>query len=567
MKNRFSRSFVTFVALIAMLAVAGLSPFTAFAADGETVDWQVSKSKTATNLDENYESQITLSLPSSEEQLVSDVVFVADGSSCDSQVIESVQTMLQGLSDSVSQSGAKINIGLVKFRGGIPKGGTYGLAALNTESINDLTTLLGTSFSSNSKGSNLEAGLLAGEQMLDSDTSVDASRKYMIVVSDGMTYLWNGTDGSPEGINWSQGAGEGGVVQWPNNSLLELAKGSINWAGSWTTTEWADYLNAMTQEKVDSTIAEFASPYTRFTDLSPNPPDGSKFETAEDLKTDYNSVDIALYKAKQAYQTIADKYNIYAVDANEDSTAQMYGPSFMRYLSSAYGSGDVDFNKIQNDINYLLDEGSTVTDYMGYTSGDDGYNFDFVNDASQLWVKVGDWSYPAEKISDNKYGFNLIDNDHYEYILEYIPGNMTDEEHFVWTINTKVSNFETTQLIYSVKLTNPQTTPGTYGQYDADGSQRFDGLYTNNEARLDWVTTDRNEGTDYFAKPTVSYTIAPAEEPTEEPTQDTTGTTQASASPTTGVESNHTITWVLVIAGAAAVVLAAAVMNKRRSRG
>lgn len=49
-----------------------------------TPEWKVSKSKTATNLvkqsDGTYTSDVTLSLPSAEEQLVSDVVFVLDKS-------------------------------------------------------------------------------------------------------------------------------------------------------------------------------------------------------------------------------------------------------------------------------------------------------------------------------------------------------------------------------------------------------------------------------------------------------------------------------------------------------
>ena len=40
----------------------------------------VSRSKTATVLDKDYQSTITLSLPSAEEKLASDVVFVLDKS-------------------------------------------------------------------------------------------------------------------------------------------------------------------------------------------------------------------------------------------------------------------------------------------------------------------------------------------------------------------------------------------------------------------------------------------------------------------------------------------------------
>ena len=43
-------------------------------------EWQTSKSKTATQLDSAFESKVTLSLPSAEEQLVTDIVFVLDKS-------------------------------------------------------------------------------------------------------------------------------------------------------------------------------------------------------------------------------------------------------------------------------------------------------------------------------------------------------------------------------------------------------------------------------------------------------------------------------------------------------
>lgn len=49
--------------------------------EADPIDWDVSKSKTATKLDTStWTSNVTLSLPSAEEALASDVVFVLDGS-------------------------------------------------------------------------------------------------------------------------------------------------------------------------------------------------------------------------------------------------------------------------------------------------------------------------------------------------------------------------------------------------------------------------------------------------------------------------------------------------------
>ena len=60
-----------------------------------------------------------------------------------------------------------------------------------------------------------------------------------------------------------------------------------------------------------------------------------------------------------------------------------------------------------------------------------------------------------------------------------------------------------------MKLVNPKTAEGTYGQYDADGSEGLDSLYTNNSATLYPVDSNNTEGLpENFPKPTVSYTVA-----------------------------------------------------------
>ena len=42
---------------------------------------------------------------------------------------------------------------------------------------------------------------------------------------------------------------------------------------------------------------------------------------------------------------------------------------------------------------------------------------------------------------------------------------------FDWTINENVSNFAPVQLTYTVKLTKPETDPGTYGVEDLKGEK------------------------------------------------------------------------------------------------
>ena len=80
----------------------------------EPPTWDHSKDKTATELDNNFNSRVTLSLPSAEKELVSDVVFVLDKSSCEEDVTTEALAMLADLGASVKDTGSSpemINIG------------------------------------------------------------------------------------------------------------------------------------------------------------------------------------------------------------------------------------------------------------------------------------------------------------------------------------------------------------------------------------------------------------------------------------------------------------------------
>ncbi|MDD7483913.1 MAG: hypothetical protein PUK85_07650, partial [Clostridia bacterium] len=161
------------------------------------------------------------------------------------------------------------------------------------------------------------------------------------------------------------------------------------------------------------------------------------------------------------------------------------------------------FADIQNDIYYLLDAGSKVVDTMGKT---DDYDFDFVNDLSKITLTVDGKEQAKVKVSENVYGFGVYSEnlDLYDYLLEYDP----KADAFTLSINVPVEITKPVQLTYSVKLANPKTEAGVYGKYDADGSQGYEGLYTNNSAILYPVATDGLQGAaEEFPMPTVSYEV------------------------------------------------------------
>ena len=485
----------------------------AYAYDPETpvnpTDWEHSKSKTATNLDANYQSQVTLSLPAAQEQLVSDVVFVLDESSAYDAVVEEMDTMLNNLADHVAKNEAAVKVGVVVFRGNAV---TKDLELLTPDSIDDINAFVRTR--PDVGGSNMMAGLQAAEAMLQ-NAPEDDSRKYMILIGDGITYTWSGENGEQLGVNFAN-------ADAPTSPMLASPDAfDVKHGNGYLPNDWSKHLNEVSSV-MEKTISEKSSSYSRGVDISTLP------FIRNDEKDNYtSSVDIALYKCDQLYRNLSSKYHCYTVmrsapslsdPSKTDGEIHPWGPSFMNYLANGK---EVSFAEIQNDIYYLLDAGSQVVDVIGEGIDNVGneYDFKFIDAADKLTLKVGNEVLPIHE-ENGYYGFGekLTSGDyagHYPYELTYYPEGMGTRslevagELFRWDINVPVSNFAPVQLTYTVQLTNPQTADGTYGQYDADGSEEYAGLYTNKMAILYPVDSNGVEGEqEAFQKPTVSYSIS-----------------------------------------------------------
>ena len=487
-----------FLSLALCLLLALVIPAGVFA---QGIEWDVSKSKTATNLDDNYEANVTLSLPSAEEQLVTDVVFVLDESSCSEPVKAQVAQMLDTLYQQIEKTGASIKIGAVQFRGEVT---TLPLTELSDSTKDTVTEFM--SQRPSVGGSNMSMGLLAGEAMLDADSSVSADRKYLILVSDGITYIWDDeTTAAPEnyGVNFANAD----AMQTP---MLASPDGwDVKYGTCFVPDDWASALENIST-LLDKTIADKASIYVRGEDLS-----GKPFVSYPEKDSYLSTVDIALYKSYQAYQRISQKYShTYAVMTGVENEMALYpfGPSFMEYLA---GGKVVSFEQIQNDILYLVDAGSRVEDTLGYVEGEYDFNLKGI-DTFQLTVKGQALAATVDAANNHVYFGEKDAAGKYPYEVLYTPGEK-DAEKFTLTFNVPVSNFAPVQLSYTVVLANPKTEAGTYGQYDANGSLGYDGLYTNNSAILYPKDTNGVEGpSEVFPMPTVSYTVKPVSSQPEE---------------------------------------------------
>ena len=497
----------TVFGLTSLKAAHGIDPIDPGEPGGGDWDVEHSKSKTATPLDANYESDVTLSLPSAEEQLESDVVFVLDKSTS-TDIEDEALAMLEDLQGQIAQTGAKVNVGVVIFNKEANR--VLELTELTEENMSRIEEAIRTTMSS---GTNTHAGLLAGKAMLDADTLVDSSRKYLVFVSDAITYMYNS---EPTAINLQNGD-KTNVFAGPDNWMTKYGNNNAP-ANGWAT--WFSGIKQLIDQDGNTYEAPYGGEYTDFVYY-------------DDRANHAMSIDKALYLTNEVYQSAKNAgYHCYAMKATSNAD-HPWASSFMDYLANGQ---EVSFEDIQNDIFYLLDAGSSVVDVIGYGTDNAGneYNFDFVDNLDNLKITVGGNELDKEDIIDpqfndpyvtSAYGFSdpASGRDGYDFVLKYYQKGQdgNSDECFVWEINVPVSNFAPVQLTYTVKLTNPQTAEGTYGEYDANGENGSTSLYTNKEATLYPVDSNGDSGVpENFPKPTVSYTVGGNDNPGTDPTPD-----------------------------------------------
>lgn len=472
--------------------------------------WQVSKSKTAANLNKDFISDVTLSLPSAEEQLTTEVCFVLDKSSF-SDTKEKAIELLNELKTAVGKTGAKVQVDIVEFNRTGHDHGSYDLATQYDE--------IEAAFAKqNSGGTNMEAGLLVAKEVLARNTEIPDSRKYMILVSDGDTYLHckNGDYNTPYSRSYipvgkAGGTAYGGYYDESYYYPSQPYKGNVGRPSSSDTSAWDAYLADVAARNNESNGDSYDfvwKYYDGWGSMTSEQIAADGFKTMRAAYRTASNIDIAYLDAANVYHELASSYHCYSVAVQSLNQHDGGHPAFMEYLN---GGAAADFDSIKNEILYLVDSGSSVEDYMGYAEGD--YNFDLVNPASMAVTldNTADGTaetYQAVEIGKNEYGFGpVLDDGRYSYVVTYVPDSK-DKEHLVWTINVPVTNFEHVSLNYTLKLVNPKTEPGTYGQYDANGSQNYDSLYTNGKAVLNPVDSKGQAGApEEFAKPTVSYTV------------------------------------------------------------
>ena len=518
--------------LLALVMVIGLFPAVLAAEKVPTdFDWKVSKSKTATDLDADGSTRVTLSLPSAEETLASDVVFVLDTSSCVGEVMGQVSGLVAQLKAAQEKNNADIKVGAVIFNGSSYTmfDGKLVDVATAIESLNDLSTkatseeevwtYFGLDKDPNyvNKGSNLHAGLRAAQKLLDSDDAVSAGRKYLVSITDGMSYYWNDEQDNVYGIY--SGSNANGPTfpsllfyAWCEAhkiSMKESYKLPEDFEGWDSYLENAKALEAKDNEKYAINVRETKNTlatdfkFVRFSTVSILTDKNIPYIPEPDKAKHAHGIDYSVTACLNTYQEMVDAgYQCYTL--NPDYRTNTFPGLFTSKLNEMAKKRVIDFNSIQNDILYAVGRGSTVEDYMGYdvSNGNNGnnYNFDLVHDS--LILTVGGQSLAYKRVDDTYYFGNTgvdLNEKNCRFQVVYTFAN-DGTEKFVWTINEDVSNFSRVQLSYQLRLRDDART-------STDGY-----FYTNVSATLTPKDSGGKTGINQtFDRPRVTFGLGDAD--------------------------------------------------------
>ena len=528
--------------------------------------------KTATELDENLETKVTLSFPGKREAEPSDVVFVLDksGASAQKDIFDQAKSFLEEVKTKAQTDGLDIKVGVVLFN----KVGN--IQQPLTDVVTGYDSILTAMNSSLRSGTNMDAGLLAAKSILDADTAVKAENKHVILISDGATYLYckNGDYTKPytrsfgdptkqtnpvTGAAYPYGSNKmGGIWEWQsreynfNNAWKKFPDGSnfIFSQAMKSPEKLGEYL-AYYRDQYENSDKNWAQYDYEYTVIAAN--NGTTNPIPVDVNAPCN-IDVAFWSTDDTFQSMVKAG--YDMNVYYKNAADFDGQVFLQYLTRNSNNGklDTDFAEIKAKLVDKIAAGSTVEDFIGA-------DFDFVNDPAKISLTANGEKLNPEKIDDTTYGFGKKSDGTYRFTLKFQAG---EDEKLILTLNEAASPSKPVVLEYSERLVNVPTEPGVHT------------LNVNESAVLHPIDGNGVSGDDYeFPVPTVEYTVPEPEQKPEEPKPEDTAKPSADNTkkpakkakggvPKTGDATMPAAVAGLLVAGVAAG--AAGVAARRRNR-
>lgn len=490
----------------------------------EPPTWELSKDKTATALDSNYNSKVTLSLPAGDYPQTVDVVFTVDCTSVLLYNYTGIIKEIEKIADELVGKDINLNVGLVGF--GHESKVYLPLTNITEENVDAVMEEVKTTISNdrdwlkNNGGTNIQKGILTGRELLDnSNTGALPNDQYFILMTDGAGFWYNNANGETVCT----------AHRDSNQSLGNMDEN--NDVGGPTRINDSMYLRAVNEGKTfGDFIAEQGAAIEKSAERSFTT-EGAKSAgelayTTQDVQNydvyPYLNMERGTYFAAKALQDVAaegysvitigynyNKFGLTSLNAVSKGFREWTAEVGSYYTASMFNVQDA-FEGVRDEMIYLLDADSRVVDIIGQGKDNKGndYNFDVAN-LDNMTITVGGVELNKVKIQSEEfpgsttYGFfeGKIADGNYNFVVTYYPDDVADadgetREHFVWSINVPVGNFAPAQFSYDVHLTNPQKAKGEYK------------VETNVEAVLTPVDSNGTEGsTETFPVPELTYEV------------------------------------------------------------
>lgn len=478
---------------------------------------KMSKTTVATQLDKNDEVQIELKFPGKEDVMASDLVLVIDKSSSGVSVGAS-KAFLDAVSSQVTAKGLKVRVGVVKFNR-MANGSEQLLDISKPDNVNKLKKILD---EPTGGGTNIHAGLLKAKQLLEADQGVLAQNKHVVLISDGLTYLYCKNDDPSKGYTRTFGTNGGTLYDWSARFGIGQNDQAM------TKVLFKDDGEEYTYNSIKENVTNFAKYMDHYKDddeysiydgeyhkdeaniyIDPNTPEmphsnDPNIAPSEEAMKMPSNLWVAFKRAAKTWQDMKkDDYNLHVFADNANATG--IGKCFLQYLNGPDNSGNYPESELQTfNADYLqksvleiVDKGSTLVDTIGE-------HFNFVNDPNKISLQFGQATFNAEKTIENEYKFGDIAT------LKYTPGDKNTKESITLKLNIALTPKTYASLKYSVKLdkaSNLSTEAGTHK------------LATNESAVLNAVDGNGDaHGQFKFESPKVDYSVScPCPKPCPEP--------------------------------------------------
>ena len=503
--------------LLAVVMLLGMFPSALAAGDKVLLDPEAISYPSGITLDKDAggfttgrRTSITLSLTAPENKAPIAIEFVLD---CTQSLMVDEQTglpFITSCASAVAESFADKNVyvGVTGFSNDAAE--LYAMQQFDAEAAETLETetfrnavaaLIGKT------GTNVQAGIRAGLASLAEGAEaagIPAERRYLVLITDGGSFWW--LDGAGNPANASANG-----VPMQNNDAAELCIGGHGDALA------ADFDALMAAADMDAAPAAYTST------------DGEALADVLNqiaANGDYTNFEKGVYYAAKELDTLAGQANLitvgfpyYRQDERLDPLTTLAG-GFVGYaveqsLDSSFIASSKDevagqiatiMDGIYSESQVIVPAGSTVTDFLGYETEPEAYNFNLETSQSiTLTVKKNGQQigFDAQKLpadGSNKLAFQTAEGAPI-YELEYFPAE-DGTERLVLTLGDDISRDDIVTLTYTARLASRDTSRGRHY------------VDPNVTAYLTPAGTDEPL---LFPVPTLSYYIGGGTTPTDPP--------------------------------------------------